>query len=59
LKNNKKQSKMTTVKKERYNVNVRLSKKEMQEIQTAAASEMLSMSAFVRRSIFLKSAVKQ
>jgi predicted DNA binding CopG/RHH family protein len=51
---------MITEKKERYNVNVRFSKKEMQEIKSASAEQMLSMSAYVRRSIFLKaSAVKQ
>jgi uncharacterized protein (DUF1778 family) len=44
---------MNTVKKERYNVNVRLSQKEMEQLQLAAAKEMLSLSAFVRRSIFL------
>jgi predicted HicB family RNase H-like nuclease len=39
--------------KERFNVNVRLSKKESEKLQILAAQEMLSMSAYVRRAVFL------
>ncbi len=39
--------------KERYSVNVRLSKTEAEQLQEKANKELLSLSAFVRRSLFL------
>ncbi len=37
----------------RYSVNVRLSKTEVEQLQEKANKELLSLSAFVRRSLFL------
>lgn len=39
--------------KERYSVNVRLSKTEAEKLQNEANKELLSLSAYVRRSLFL------
>lgn len=39
--------------KERYSVNVRLSKTEAEQLKTQSGDELLSMSALVRRKLFL------
>jgi hypothetical protein len=46
---------------ERFNVNIRLSKSEAEHLKVQADKELLSMSAYVRRAVFLKErkAVKQ
>ena len=39
--------------KERYSVNVRLSRAEAEQLQTESNKELISLSAYVRRQLFL------
>lgn len=44
---------IAAVKKERFNLNVRITKEEFEALHKAAEAELISLSAYARQSIFL------